>query len=191
MKATALSARLVTLVGLLSASASSGAAEPLPIALVNMDRLFKTHQPLLDQLEPLKTEAKDLDAKVQLRQAELEAVAAKLRSAQPGSPEFQRLQQEGVKLQNELRQFVETERQALQKKEAAVYLEFYRQVEAEVNKYAKAHGIKLVLRQQDSSLDENQPLAEVLKTLSRGVIYEEGLDITDEIVKGLNAASRP
>jgi hypothetical protein len=39
-------------------------------------------------------------------------------------------------------------------------------------------------------MDENQPLAEVLKTLSRGVIYEEGLDITDEIVKGLNAPGR-
>lgn len=163
------------------------AAEPLPVALVNLERLLKEYQPLQDQLEPLKGEAKDFDEKVQLRQAELETVVARLRGTQPGSPDFQRLEQQAVKLQNELRQFVETERQALQKKEAGIYLDFYRRMEAAVGKHAKEHGIRLVLRQQGGELDEDQPLAEVLKLLNRDVIYHEGLDITDEILKSLRS----
>ena len=53
-----------------------------------------------------------------------------------------------------------------------------------MKKYAKAKGLKLVIRQQDSSLDEKQPLAEILKSLNRGIIYEDGLDITDDDPQG-------
>ena len=75
----------------------------------------------------------------------------------------------------------------MQKQESTIYLAFYRTVDDEVAKYAKAKGLKLVLRQQDSSLDENQPLAELLKSLNRSIIYQDGLDITDEILKALDA----
>jgi hypothetical protein len=64
-------------------------------------------------------------------------------------------------------------------------LGFHRQLEAEMTRYAKAHGIKLIIRHQDTSLDENQPLPEIAKSLGRGVLYEDGLDITDQILKAL------
>lgn len=170
------------------ASASiAQAAEPLPIAMVNVDRILKSDKPFLAKLEPLKEEAKELDGKVQLRQAELETVGGKLRGMQPGSVEAQRLQLQFVKLQTELQQFVTSERQLLQKKEAAVYLEFFRRLEVEISKHAKAHGIRLVIRQYETSFDEGQPLPEILKALNRQILYEEGLDITDEILKALQA----
>ena len=97
------------------------------------------------------------------------------------------MQQQAAKLQNDLQQFVAKEREELQKREAAVFLDLYRQLEDEVKKYAKAKGIKLVIRQQEGTLDEKQPLQEILKTLNRGIIYEDGLDITDEILKALDA----
>jgi Skp family chaperone for outer membrane proteins len=162
-------------------------AAPFPVARVNMDKVFKTHKPLLDKLAPIKTAAADLEKNVQLRNVELETVVNKLRAAQPGSPEAQRLQQQGAKLQAELQQFVQKERGDLQKREAAIYLDLYRQLEEEVRKYAKAKGIKLVIRQQDTSLDENQPLQQVLTSITRGIIYEDGLDITDDILKALDA----
>jgi len=160
---------------------------PFPVALVNMDKIFKTHQPLLDKLAPIKTAAVELEKNLQLRNVELETVVNKLRAAQPGSPEAQRLQQQGAKLQAELQQFMQKERGDLQKREAAIFLDLYRQLEEEVRKYAKAKGIKLVIRQQEGSLDENQPLQQILTSLNRGIIYEDGLDITEEILKALDA----
>lgn len=162
-------------------------AAPLPIALVNMDRVFKTYKPLLDKLAPIKTAAAELEKDVQLRNAELETVVNKLRAAQPGSPEAQKLQQQGARLQAELQQYVQKERGDLQKREAAIFLDLYRRLESEVRQYAKAKGIKLVIRQQEGSLDENQPLPQILASLNRGIIYEDGLDITDEILKALDA----
>jgi len=165
------------------------AAEPLPVALVNLDRMLKTYKPLLAKLEPIKAEARELEQSVQVRQAELETVGAQLRNTQPGTPDYQRLQIQLVKLQNELQQFINTQRQELQKKEAAVYLAFYRQVDAEIAKYAKAHGLKLVLRQTETSLDDNQPLADILKTLNRQILFEENLDITEQILAALESSA--
>ena len=165
------------------------AAEPLPIGLIDVDRIFKSHQPFLKKLEPIKAEVKELDESIQVRQAELETVATQARKSQPGSAEFQRLQQQAVRLQTELQQYVATSRQAVQKKEAVVLIECYRQLDAQVSKYAKAHGLKLVIRNQESTLDAGQPFQEVLKALNRSVLYAEDLDITDEIMKAMDAAN--
>jgi Skp family chaperone for outer membrane proteins len=173
---------------ILAILASAARAEDrLPVGILNMDRVLKTHQPLLDQMKPLQAEAKKLQETVQVRQAEIETVALQLKKTEQGSPEFQRLQMQGVKLQNELRQYAATEQQALQKKELGVLVAFFRTLEEEVAKYSQANGIKLVIRQQDTTIDENQQPAEILKILNRGIIYQDGLDITDEILKALAA----
>ena len=163
------------------------AQEKLPIAMVNVDRILKAHKPLVAQVDPLKAEAKELDAAVQVRQAEIETAMGQFQRAQPGSPEQQRLQVQIRKLQTDMQQFVVSERQQLQQKEVKVYLAFFRQLDAEIAKYAKANGLKLVLRQYETSLDEGQSLPEVMKALNRTILYEEGLDVTDEILKALDA----
>ncbi len=165
------------------------AADPaLPIALVNVDRILKEHKPLNNNLDPLKAEAKELEAAVQVRQAELENVGNHIRQIQPGSPDYQRLQIQFVKMQTDLQRFVAEGRSALQKKEATAYLSFFRQLDTEISKYAKANGFKLVLRQYESSFDDGQSLPDVAKALNRTILYEEGLDITDHILKALDAA---
>jgi len=167
--------------------ASARGENSLPIAILNLDRIFKSHQPLLDQLAPAREEAKALQEKLQLRQAEIETVANQIRKTEPNTPDFQRLQAQLLKLNGELRQLAESGQQAIQKKETTVYLAFYRTLDDEVAKYAKAKGLKLVLRQQEGSLDENQTLQEILKSLNRSIIYQDGLDITDDILKALDA----
>src|SRR4030095_11148132 len=112
--------------------------------------------------------------------------ASQARKAQPGSAESLRLQQQALKLQVELQQHVATTRQAVQKKEAAVLIECFQQLDAQVSKFAKARGLKLVIKNADTSLDASQPLPDVLKALNRGVLYAEDLDITDDILKALD-----
>src|SRR5947199_7929686 len=116
--------RFVLRAAFLFAICPAMAAEPLPVGLVNVDRILKEYKPLNAKLDPLKAEAKDLDGAVQVRQAELETVANQARQAQPGSPDFQRLQIQLVKLQTDLQQFIAKGRHDLQQKEATVYLGF-------------------------------------------------------------------
>lgn len=163
------------------------AAEPLPIALVNVDRILKDYKPLNDKLDPLKAEAKELDAAIQVRQAELETVGNQLRQVLPGSPDQQRLQIQLVKMQGDFQRFVAEGRNKLQNKEATTYLTFFRQLDTEIGKYAKANNLKLVVRQSETSLNDGQPLQDVFKALNRSILYEDGLDITDAILKALQS----
>jgi len=182
---------LMSLICGLTLSTLVSGAEPLPIALVNVDRICKTYPPFLKQLEPLKDQVKEVDQAIQVRQAELETAAVQLRNAPPGSAESQRLQMQVVKLQNELQQFIASERQKLQKKELDITLAFHKQLDAQISKYAKEHGIKLVVRQFETSFEgsEGRPLPELIQILNRTILYEEGLNITDEILKALVAKS--
>ena len=180
-------ASMCLLAGALAAPLCGQDAAPLPVAVVNTERIFKTYQPLLDKLDPIKESAKELDKNIQIRNVELETAINKLRNAEPGTPEAQRLQQQAGKLNGELQQYIQQERGELQKREAAIFIEFYKALEEEVHKYAKAKGIKLVIRQQENSLDENQPLPQIINSLNRGIIFEDELDITDDIVKALDA----
>ncbi|MEX2027363.1 MAG: OmpH family outer membrane protein [Pirellulaceae bacterium] len=176
----------------LASAAAAQETQPnlLPIAVLNLDVLFKEDVQVASALAELKQEAAEIDEKVKLRQAELEAVASDLREARPGTPEHRRLQQEGAKLNVELQQYVAQERASVQNKEAKIFLSAYKNMEAVVKEYCKDKGIKLVIRQQSTSLDENQPTVEILKAINRAVIFEDGLDITADIQQRLKAKDK-
>ena len=93
-----------------------------------------------------------------------------------------------MKLQTELQQFVNTERQKLEKKEAAVYLALFRQLDDEISKYAKAHGSSWSSGNTRPRSTRTSRCLTILKALNRTILYEEGLDITDEILKALAAS---
>ena len=157
----------------------------LPIAVINLDKVFNGYKQHAARLQPLRESAKELDESVQVRQVEMETAANQLRKAMPGSPEQLRLQQQILKLQNDLRGFVEIERQKLQKREVSALIATQKDVDEQIKKLCKERGLKLVLRQHDPPAD-HQPLQEVLKNLNRDVLYQEWLDITDDVLKALN-----
>ena len=184
---------LLSALGLLSATfadAQENSPRSLPVAILNLDVVFKEDPKVMEALAELKEKAAELDEKAKLRQSELEAVANDLRKAQPGSAEQRRLQQEAVKLDTELKQFFARERANLQNQEAKIFLARYKEIESVVKEYCQQQGIKLVIRQQATSLDENQPTQEIHKALNRIVVFEDGLDITADIRERLKAKDK-
>lgn len=155
-----------------------------PVAILNVDKAFRAYKPLQDQMGPLKSEVQELEKTVQLRQVELETIQQKLLRATPESGEGPKLQQQFIKLQNELRAFVDKERKGMQKREAKLHADVYRIMEDEVKTLCKAKGIKLVIRQSEGDLGDEK-IEEVLKALNRGIIYADDLDITDAVIKAM------
>ena len=157
-----------------------------PIATINLDKVFNNYKKHAERLQPIRDSAKELDESVQVRQVEMETTANQFRKAPPGTPEQLRLQQQLVKLQNDLRIFVEGERQKIQKREVGALVATQRDVDEQIKKICKERGLKLVLR-QNSAPEESQPLQEVLKNLNRDVIFQDGLDITEDVLRALNS----
>jgi Skp family chaperone for outer membrane proteins len=118
---------------------------------------------------------------------EIETTANQLRKSTPGTPEQARLLGQANKLQNELRVYVEQEKQKLQKREVTALVATQRDVDEQIKKLCKERGLKLVLRQYNPP-EDTQPLQEVVKNLNRDVVYQEGLDITQDVLKALNEA---
>lgn len=177
---------LVTLLLSLLTASISAQDKSFPIAVVNLDKVFNGYKKHAARLQPIRESAKELDEAVQIRQVEMETTANQLRKAMPGSPDQLRLQQQLIKLQNDLRIFLETERQKLQKSEVSALIATQKDVDEQIKKTSKERGFKLVLRQYPPP-EVNQPLQEVVKNLNRDVVYyEDALDITDEVLEALN-----
>jgi Skp family chaperone for outer membrane proteins len=155
-----------------------------PVAIVNVDKVFRAYKPLQDKLAPLKADVQEFEKTVQLKQVELETVQQKLVRASPDSGEGPKLQQQFIKLQAELRGLIEKERKSFAKREAKIHADVYREMEEQVKKLCKARGIKLVVRQSDGALDDEK-VEEVLKALNRNIIYAEDLDLTDAVIKAM------
>lgn len=174
------------LLALLTLPLAADDLEPkLPVGLIDVGYIFKNHKPVAEKLATLKPALQELEKTVQLRQVEMEQVQRRLAAPKEGD-DRSKLQQQYVKLQNELRIYVEMERQKLQKRELQIQAEVYKKVQAEVQKIAKARGLKLVLVRPRGSL-ETEDAGELNRTLNQLVIFEDGLDLTDEILKALEA----
>jgi hypothetical protein len=75
--------------------------------------------------------------------------------------------------------------QKLQQEEAEIYVETYKFVIEEIQRIAEARGLKLVLRYQADNLDAKDP-KKLMESLNRQILYEKGLDITDEVLQAVN-----
>lgn len=155
-----------------------------PVAIVNVDKVFRAYKPLQDKLAPLKADIQEFEKTVQLRQVELETIQQKLVRATPDSGEGPKLQQQMIKLQMELRGLIDKERKSFAKREAKIHADVYREMEEQVKKLCKARGIKLVVRQSDGAIDDEK-VEEILKALNRNIIYAEDLDLTDAVIKAM------
>ena len=93
------------------------------------------------------------------------------------------MQEQFVQLQLELQAFVQEGQQKFRDKDLKLSLSLHREIEQVLKPYCKAKGLKLVVRMHNNSLDENQNAQQILQALNRGVLYEEGLDITADVLK--------
>ena len=165
-------------------------AEPsLPIGLLSVEKLAQQYKPFQKKVAELQEEAKELQAAAALKQTELEAVRAELQKAPPNSQESQKLQGQFGRLQRELQAFAQEVQQKLRDKDLKLSLSLHREIEQVLKPYCKSKGIRLVVRTQNSSLDENQNAQQILQAVNRGVLYEEGLDITADVLKLLEEQS--
>jgi Skp family chaperone for outer membrane proteins len=159
----------------------------LPIGLIDVAYIFKHYKPANEKLAALKPALQELEKTVQLRQVEIEQVQRRLAAPKDGD-DVAKLRAQFAKLQQDLRVFVETERQKFQKRELDIQAEIYKLVQAEVQRISKERGLKLVLVRPRGNL-ETDDAGELNRTLNQLVIYEDGLDLTDEVLKALEATA--
>ena len=159
------------------------AESTLPIGLINIERIAQKHKPFLKQVAELQEQAKELQGSAALKQGELQTVVNDLQKTAQGTAEFQKLQSQAGRLQRELQSFVAEGQQKIRDADLKNSLALHREIDQVLKPYCKSKGLKLVVRMPGTSLDENLTPQQILQAINRGVFYEDGLDITDDVLK--------
>jgi Skp family chaperone for outer membrane proteins len=71
--------------------------------------------------------------------------------------------------------------------EAAIYRRVYKAMETTVADYARTGGIALVIRFNYIEMNDKSDRKTILAAVNRAIVFEDGVDITDEIIKRLNS----
>jgi Skp family chaperone for outer membrane proteins len=184
----------VVLAGLLGFSWAQGRAalnadEPKllagEIAVVDMAKVFDGHKKLTARREVVRREAQDANDTFAAMGQAGKKLQDELKLHKPGSAEHNRIQKELQEKAAEMQKFQKDTIQRLQQEEAEIYLDTYKLVIEEIQRIAEARGLKLVLRYQADNLDAKDP-KKLMESLNRQILYEKGLDITDEVLQAMN-----
>jgi Skp family chaperone for outer membrane proteins len=155
------------------------------IAVVDLAKVFDTHKRLTEKREDVRREAQSVTDKLkQLAEAGRE-LQEELKIHKPGTSDYNRIQKELQQKAAEMQKFQKEQQQELQKMEAEIYMETYRQIVEEIQRIAEARELRLVLR-YDADKSDNKDPKKLFNSLNRQVLYEKGLDITDEVIQAVN-----
>lgn len=184
----------VVLAGLLGFSWAQGrgalnADEPkalaTDIAVVDLAKVFDKHQRVTTQREKVRQDAQVAQESLKTQLESAKKLQEELKSHKEGSAAHSRIQKELQEKAVAIQKFQKDEMQNLQQREAEIYQEAYKQVMEVIQRIAEARGLRLVLRSQADNTDSKDP-KKLLESMNRHVLYEKGLDITEEVVEAVN-----
>lgn len=174
-----------------AAAAPAAAARPAstpPVVVIDVSEVFKQHSSFNQQLNALKEEIKTLDAYYQAEQKKILGQRDKLTSFNAGSPEYKRLEEDIARMASDLQVEMALKQKNVAEQEAKVYFNTYNQIYKQVEIFADSYGIGLVLRHNNVQMDP-QKRDTVLQGVNRAIVFQRNLDITEEIIKRVNAAN--
>lgn len=184
----------VVLAGLLGFSWAQGrgalnADEPKvsvnDIAVVDLAKVFDNHKRLTDKREEVRRDAQSAQDSLKALVEAGKKLQEELKIHKAGSADHTRIQKELQEKAAAIQKFQKEQVQELQKTEAEIYQDAYKQVVEEIQRIAEARGLRLVLRYQQDNTDSKDP-KKLIESLNRQVLYEKGLDITDDVVQAVN-----
>lgn len=160
------------------------------VALVDVAYIFKKYEKFTRLYEAMKAEVKQREKEIAESQNELKMYMNQKQSFAPESPDYKNMEKKIVQKKGELELAAESARREFTQKEANLYHQTYKEVEAAVASYSEQRGITLVLRASRDSESAGSNPQDVIKEVSQMVIYSlPQMDITDAVLASLNAQS--
>jgi len=152
------------------------------IGLIDVRKVFKRHSQFAADMEQLKEDLAATEKKLEQAKEELKELRDRVKAAEEDSAERDRLNVELAGKLAALQGEAERHRRRFTRMEADLYAATYKDVMEKVKTYAGGHGLKLVLKYDSSPFEPETP-EDVMKGVNRSVMFQSGLDITDEIIR--------
>ncbi len=155
------------------------------IALVDMNKVFASHKGMQAKNEDLKREAEDAQEKGKALFESQQKIQEDLKRAKQGSAEQSKLQKELQEKNIAIQKFQIETRRHLEELNMSNTLSVYKLINDEIQNIAEARGYRLVINYSSDPVDPKET-AKGIQTISRYVLYQKDLDITEEVIQALN-----
>ncbi len=158
------------------------------MAVVDISVIFKFYQPFTGQVEQIKKEVAATEAGLKQERAQILKQQEELRTFSPGTEEFKQRDESIAAAQATFKLKADRLRKDFMDKEARVYHQAYLDIEKSIKIYSQRNDVGLVLRFSADEIDSTRPpmRPDVLRHINKPVIYQNGIDITQDIINLLN-----
>ena len=185
VRSTIIKSVIFTVAAVVAFSVSiASAQEAGRVAILDVAKVFKENKAFDRKVNEIKELADQLKKQITAEQDRIKTAVMKLREMDPG-PERNQLEANLEQQHTALRTKTRQNEAELLNREAKVYFDTYREMQAVVEAVAQANKISLVLRFDSESIDPNNR-NEVIKGVNRAVVFHRKLDLTEFISNELN-----
>lgn len=160
------------------------------VAVIDLGEVFKQHKRLQAQLEEVKQDAQGFEAFLRQENKKLESMAEQLKTLKPGTPDYEGREKAFATLRADLNVQIRQKTREFQEREAKIRYNAYQEVVESVRAFAQNYRIQLVIRFSRQEIDASKPQS-VVMGLSRPIVYQNQLDITDHIILAVNRNQVP
>jgi Sec-independent protein translocase protein TatA len=159
--------------------------ERLPVAVVDMAKVFNGFRGLAERREEYQRHVKDAEESARNRVAEFNRLKEELKNFKEGTADHKRIIEEMQEKNKDFETFRRDQQRTLFEEEARMYLWAHQRAVDEIQKFADARGIRLVIRFSSETAEPKNP-QELAARLGQPVLYQSALDVTEEIIQSLN-----
>jgi len=184
-----IAAMAVALSGWAVATAQSTARRgPTTVAVVDMQEVFSKLKERQQLRAELQSRADEIALEVQERQKSLKTKREDLALLSPGSPDYQRVQNDIEAAAIEIRVWAEVEDAKLKKEQARVTERMYRDVIDELGELAKEQRVEMVMFKEPPIDFDNASMDQIVTIISvRKVLWsDDRLDMTESLIQRMN-----
>lgn len=173
------------------AAAPAGAA-PSQVVVLDVGYIFKNHAGFNAEMAKIKDEVMAVENKLKQEQERIRGMMEQLKSFQPGTPEYRKLEGDVAKAQGDFGVRAQLDKKDFLDREAKIYHRVYGEVEQAVTAFARQNRIAVVLRFDGEPVDPKETdRTRIMAHLSRPMVYHDQLvDITPDILRMLNGSAK-
>jgi len=172
----------------------TGAYGALKVGVVDLVKVTNNYERTKDASADLQVEQANLKAETEPKVKELEELRLKRDGFNKGTEEWEQLNDQMLKKNLELRNWVSLERYRIERRHRDVLLDMYRHITEVVERVAKKQALDLVFTQAfleppQIDVDESKGLEDLKKRIiGQRVLYPtNAADLTEDVLKILNA----
>jgi len=159
------------------------------LAVIDVAQVFKQYEAFLDQMNAMKLEVAEFEKEIKRQKDQVNVLAQQLEQLAPRTQPFENLERQVNELKATLQVDVTLKRKRILEREGRLYAKTYLEIQAEVAHVARKRGIRLVVRYDSAPIDQENRDS-ILKGVNRYVVFQDKIDITEEVIEGLNRRAK-